>query len=59
MKIDINVFAILATIINFAILIAIIILLYKAIKGVKNFINRNKELDRKLDIILSELDHKN
>ena len=59
MKIDINIITILATIINFAILIAIIILLYKAIKGVKNFINRNKELDRKVDIILSKLEHKN
>lgn len=59
MKIDINIFAILATIINFAILIAIIILLYKAIKGIKSFINRNKELDRKVDIILSKLENKN
>ena len=59
MKIDINIFTILATLINFAILIAIIILLCKAIKGVKNFINRNKELDRKVDIILSKLEHKN
>ncbi|WP_066889353.1 hypothetical protein [Clostridium nigeriense] len=59
MKIDINIFAILATIINFSILIAIIILLYKAIKGIKSFINRNKELDRKVDIILSKLDDKN
>lgn len=58
-KIDINVFAILATIINFSILIAIIILLYKAMKGIKNFINRNKELDRKVDIILSKLEHRN
>ncbi|WP_288222507.1 hypothetical protein [uncultured Clostridium sp.] len=59
MKIDINIFAILATIINFSILIAIIILLYKAIKGIKSFINRNKELDGKVDIILSKLDDKN
>lgn len=59
MKVDINILAILATIINFAILIAIIILVYKAIKGINNFINRNKELDRKVDIILSKLEDKN
>lgn len=56
MKIDITIATILSTIINIALLIAIIILLYKATKGIKNFINRNKELDKKVDIILSKLD---
>ena len=59
MKIDINIFTIIATIINFIILIAIIILVYKGIKSIKNFINRNKELNRKVDIILSKLEQKN
>ena len=58
MKIDINIFTIIATIINFIILIAIIILVYKGIKSIKNFINRNKELNRKVDIILSKLEQK-
>jgi uncharacterized protein YneF (UPF0154 family) len=49
---------IIATIINLALLIAIIILLYKAIKGIKSFINKNKELNKKIDIILSEMDKK-
>ncbi len=49
---------IIATIINLALLIAIIILLYKAIKGIKSFINKNKELNKKVDIILSEMDKK-
>lgn len=49
---------IIATIINFALLIAIIIVLYKTIKGIKNFINENKELNKKVDIILSEIDKK-
>lgn len=56
MKIDINIASIIATIINIALLIAIIILLYKVIKGIKNFINKNKELDKKVDIILRKLD---
>ncbi|GAA0084968.1 hypothetical protein UT300007_14070 [Clostridium sp. CTA-7] len=49
---------IIATIINLTLLIAIIILLYKAIKGIKSFINKNKELNKKIDIILSEMDKK-
>jgi large-conductance mechanosensitive channel len=55
---EINILTIIATIINFALLGAIIIVLIKAIKGIKNFINRNKELDKKVDIILSKLDKK-
>lgn len=53
---EINIITIIATMINFALLVAIIIVLFKAIKGIKNFINRNKELDKKVDIILSKLD---
>jgi large-conductance mechanosensitive channel len=55
---EINILTIIATIINFALLGVIIIVLIKAIKGIKNFINRNKELDKKVDIILSKLDKK-
>ena len=55
---DINILTIIATLINFALLFAIIIVLFKAIKGIKSFINRNKELDKKVDIILSKLDEK-
>ena len=55
---EINIYQIIATIINFALLSAIIIGLFKAIKCIKSFINRNKELEKKVDIILSKLDNK-
>jgi large-conductance mechanosensitive channel len=55
---EINYLTIIATIINFSLLIAIIIAIYKAVSAVKNFINRNKELDKKVDTILSKLDDK-
>lgn len=58
MKIDINIFAVIWTIINFVVLIAIIILLYKVIKDIKDFIIRNREVDKKVDIILRKLDNK-
>ena len=53
---EINVLAIITVLINFALLFAIIIVLFNAIKGIKNFINRNKELDKKVDMILRKLD---
>lgn len=55
---EINILTIIFTLINIAILVAIVIVLFKAIRGIKNFINRNKELDKKIDIILSKLDEK-
>lgn len=58
MKIDINIFTLIWTMFNFIVLISIIILLYKLIKGIKKFIIRNRELDKKVDIILSKLDNK-
>ena len=53
-----NYFVIIATIINFAILVAIIIVIYKAVQWLIKFTNRNKEMDKKIDIILSKLDNK-
>ncbi|WP_265975976.1 hypothetical protein [Clostridium tertium] len=58
MKIDINIFTLIWTVFNFVVLIAIIILLYKVIKVIKNFIIRNKNIDKKVDIILNKLDNK-
>lgn len=55
---DINYLTIIATVINFALLAAIIILLYKAVQGIKNFVNRNKEMDKKIDDILNKLEDK-
>ncbi|MBW9154774.1 hypothetical protein [Clostridium estertheticum] len=50
--------AIVFTIINFAIIIAIIIGIYKAIQCFKNYVNRNKEMEKKIDIILNKLENK-
>jgi hypothetical protein len=48
-----------ATIINLILFVAIAIVVYKAIQGIKGFINRNKELDKKVDTILNKLENKN
>ncbi|MGY0371957.1 hypothetical protein [Clostridium sp. JNZ J1-5] len=50
---------IIVTIVNLILYVAIIIGVYKAVHGVKNFINRNKELNKKVDTILNKLDNKN
>ncbi|MBU3146221.1 hypothetical protein [Clostridium sp. CF012] len=52
----INYFNIIAAVINFAIIFAIIIMIYKAIGVFKNFINRNKRMEKKIDIILSKVE---
>jgi hypothetical protein len=54
----INYLTIIATTINISLLIAIMIVFYKSIQGIKSFINRNKELDKKVDTILNKLDNK-
>lgn len=54
--IEINYLNIIVAVINFAILFAIIIMIYKAIRGFKKFNNRNKEMDKKIDIILKKLE---
>lgn len=55
---EVNYISIIITIINFALLISIIFGIYRAIKGFKNFIIRNKEMDKKIDIILNKLEDK-
>ncbi|MBW9172511.1 hypothetical protein K2F43_14985 [Clostridium estertheticum] len=40
------------TIINFTIIIAIIIGIYKAIQSFKNYVNRNKEMEKKISALL-------
>ena len=54
----INYLTIIATTVNLILLVIIIIGLYKAIHGVKNFVIRNKEIDKKLDDILNKLENK-
>lgn len=44
--------------INFALIIAIILGVFKVIKEAKSFINRTKQMDKKLDMILDELKNK-
>ncbi|MCH3963030.1 MAG: hypothetical protein LKE46_02040 [Clostridium sp.] len=46
------------TIVNFVILVIILMELYKAIRGIRNFVNRNKELNKKVDAILSKVEDK-
>ena len=46
------------TIVNIAILVAIIIGIYKSIQRFKIYVNRNKKMDEKLDIILNKLENK-
>ncbi|MBN7771858.1 hypothetical protein [Clostridium aminobutyricum] len=49
----------LATAFNLALLVSIVIGLYCAVRGYKNFLNRNRELERKVDLILSKMDQEN
>lgn len=56
---DISIAAIIATILNIVLLISVILLIYKFIKIIRNFINKHNELDKKVDAILNKLDNKN
>jgi predicted PurR-regulated permease PerM len=49
---------VVATTINLILFVAITIVIYKAIQNIKGLINRNKELDKKLDAILNKLENK-
>ena len=53
-----NYFKIMISIINIAILVAIVIGIYKVILVFRGFINRNNEMDKKMDVILSKLQSK-
>lgn len=59
MILDISIAAIIATILNIVLLISVILLIYKFIKIIRNFINKHNELDKKVDTILNKLDNKN
>lgn len=49
---------IICTVINFVLLFLIIVIIYKSIRGFKNFIDRNKKMDKKIDTILNKLENK-
>lgn len=48
-----------ASIVNLILFVAITIVVYKAIQGIKGFINRNKELEKKVDTILNKIENEN
>ncbi|APQ76000.1 carboxymuconolactone decarboxylase [Clostridium botulinum] len=55
---EINYGSIIALAINLVLIFLIIKTIFKAIQSLKYFINRNKEMDKKLDIIMSKLENK-
>lgn len=57
MNIDYSV--IIISLINIVLLIVIILGLYKAYRGIRDFIIGNKEMNKKVDIILNKLNDKN
>jgi len=59
MYMELEYFTIIWSIFNIVLLGAILIGIYKGVKSFKSFIVRNKEMDKKLDIILSKLENKN
>jgi len=54
---SVNFIRVLITILNFALLFAIIVVIIKAIQGFRNFLSKNKEMDKKLDSILNKLNN--
>ncbi|WP_202127930.1 hypothetical protein [Clostridium sp. C2-6-12] len=55
---QINWIGLIFTIINIVLYLAILIGIFKGIKEIKNFISRNKELNKKIDIIINKLENK-
>ncbi|EKX81095.1 carboxymuconolactone decarboxylase [Clostridium botulinum] len=55
---EINYGSIIALVVNLVLIFLIIKTIFKAIQSLKHFINRNKEMDKKLDIIISKLENK-
>ncbi|MVX67300.1 hypothetical protein GKZ28_27095 [Clostridium chromiireducens] len=53
---EINYMTLVMNWINFAIIAAMIIGIIKGIKAIKNFLNRNRQMDKKLDNILNQLE---
>ncbi|MEQ3338644.1 hypothetical protein [Clostridium butyricum] len=56
MQIDLSTVAV--TIINIVLYLVILMLIFKGIKRIKNFINRNNEMDKKIDSIIKILENK-
>lgn len=56
LQIDLSTVAV--TIINIVLYLVILMLIFKGIKRIKNFINRNNEMDKKIDSIIMILENK-
>ena len=56
MQIDLSTIAV--TIMNIVLYLVILILICKGIKKIENFINRNNEMDKKIDSIIKILENK-
>lgn len=55
---QINWTGLIVTIINIVLYLAILIGIFKAIKEIKNFTTRNKEMAKKIDVIMNKLENK-
>lgn len=55
---EVNYTVIIVTIINVILLAVIGVALYKAARSFKRFVERNREIDKKVDIILKKLEEK-
>jgi len=54
----INYSTIIITVINFVLLLAAIVVIYKVAQAFKDFIRRNKRMENKIDVILNKLENK-
>ena len=54
----INYSTIIITVINFVLLLAAIVVIYKVAQAFKDFIRRNKRMENKIDVILKKLENK-
>ncbi|MBX4265404.1 hypothetical protein [Clostridium estertheticum] len=55
---EFNLSRIIFTLVNIAIVVALIIGIYKAIQIFKSYVNRSKNMEKKIDIILDKLENK-
>jgi uncharacterized membrane protein len=55
---EVNYLGIIISITNIVLLVGVFILIYKVVQSLKIHLARNKEMDKKIDIILDRLDKK-
>ena len=54
----INYSTIIITVVNFVLLLAAIVVIYKVAQAFKDFIRRNKRMENKINVILKKLENK-